>query len=85
MTGLKGLAEASRALDDYFASAKFFAKKEAYLIKKHPDQWVAIYKCNVRAVADTLDALIAKIEKQNIPKKQTIARKLELHRRTLIL
>ena len=79
------VVEVSRVLDDYSASARYFARNVGRLTHKHPDMWVAVYKSRVCAVADTFYSLVDKLKEQEIPTRETIARRLETTPKTLIL
>lgn len=79
------LARSDRAFDDYVSSVKYFTEHEALLRKKYPDKWVAIHKGHVRAIADTFSALVKEIDEKKIPSAETLARKLDSRKRTLIL
>lgn len=85
MENESSLARTDRAFDDYVSSVRYFSKQEEVLRRKYPDKWVAIHKGQVRAVADTFSALVKEINEKKIPSAETLARKLEVRKRTLIL
>lgn len=78
------VAEIERGFRDFSASARRLAttrsKSEAY-----KDQWVAVYKGRIEAVAKSLPELNCQIQEKQIPASETLVRFLGRQEMTLIL
>jgi len=62
----------ARDLRAFSRTGQFLSSNERRLLKKYPDQWVALYDGKVRASAESFDEVISKLEQQQVPPNQSI-------------
>lgn len=74
-----------RALDTFSDNANAFTLTKDEALEKYKDKWIAIYKGTVRAVADTLEQLSAQVAQKNIPKSETLFRRIDSKEKVFIL
>ena len=74
-----------RALRAFSANASSFTMTKDEALEKYRDKWIAIYKGNVSAVADSLEELAAQIEKQHIPASEALFRHINPKDKVFIL
>jgi Family of unknown function (DUF5678) len=78
-------SEIHQALRAFSANAAAFTMTKEETLEKYRNKWIAIYKGNVSAVADTLEELSAKIAKQNIPSSEALFRHINPKDKVFIL
>jgi len=75
----------ARDLRAFSRTGQFLSSNERRLLKKYPDQWVALYDGKVRASAESFDEVISKLEQQQVPPNQSIIWYMDTSGRKLIL
>lgn len=78
-------SQASKDLNAYAIDARLLSSNSQRLIAKYPNQWIAVYQGDVRATADTLEALLDELKKRSIPADKAIVRYIEDNPRIMIL
>jgi hypothetical protein len=74
-----------RDLRAFSRTGEFFASNERRLLKKYPEQWVALYDGKVRASAKSLDEVISQLEQQDVPPNESLIWYMDTSGRKLIL
>ena len=77
--------EIAESLKAFSEAARVLSSNDPSLIDLYPDKWIAVSHDGVRASADTLDDLLAQVDKKLIPRSEVIVRLIEREPRTLIL
>ena len=77
--------EIAKGLQEFSKSAELLSNDRPRLIHEHLLQWIGVYRGEVSAKADDLEALLEELKKQGIPLGDTIVRFIEKNQRTLIL
>lgn len=77
--------EVAHKLQQFRQSAKFLSSRRAYLVKRYPKEWVAIYGGKVKAHAQTLSSLLEEVDRQNLPRQHVAIGFLDTTERRLIL
>jgi len=75
----------ARDLQAFSRSAQVLSSNQNSLIKKYSRQWVAVHEGEVMAHADDFEALLALIDRKEIPRKYVIVRYIDSKVQTLIL
>ena len=74
-----------REMESFRESAAVLSSGEARLIEQYPDQWVAVHAGEVRANADSLEAVLQRLDSLGVPRSGTIVRLIETNPPTMIL
>ena len=74
-----------RELRAFSRTARVFSSNERSLLKKYPNQWVALYGGKVRVSAKSLDGVLSKIKQQGVPANEALIRYMDTSGRKLIL
>jgi hypothetical protein len=74
-----------RALQDFSASANAFTLTKEEALEKYRDKWIAIYKGEVSAVADSLNQLATAIAEKQLPAAETLFRHIDPKNKVFIL
>ena len=77
--------ELAKGLREFSKSAEMLSSDLPRLIDRHPMQWIGVFRGEVTAAASSLDKLLAKLEKKEIPPSETVVRFVEPNQRTLFL
>jgi Family of unknown function (DUF5678) len=77
--------EIARDLRAFSRTGQFLSSNERRLLKKYPEQWVAIYNGKVRASAKSLDGVISKLEQLKLPPNESIIWYMDTSGRRVIL
>jgi Family of unknown function (DUF5678) len=75
----------ARDLRAFSRTGQFLSSNERRLLKKYPEQWVGLYDGEVRASAKSIDEVISKLEKQELPLSESIIWYMDTSGRKLIL
>jgi Family of unknown function (DUF5678) len=75
----------ARDLRAFARTGEFLSSNERRLLKKYPEQWVALYDGKVRASAKSLNEVISKLEQQKLPPNKSIIWYMDTSGRKLIL
>ena len=62
----------ARDLRAFSRTARVFLSNERRLLKKYPQQWIALYDGKVRASAKSLDQVISKLDRLGVPANEAI-------------
>jgi phosphoenolpyruvate carboxylase len=81
----KSPGEIQRALRNFSENASAFSLTKEEALEKYKDKWIAIYKGEVTAVADTLNQLATAIADQRIPASETLFRHIDPKDKVFIL
>lgn len=68
-----------------FNASSLLLSNDRWLADNYAQKWIGVYSGEVRAAEDELDSLIDSLDKQGIPRSDTIIRFIERNRKTLIL
>ena len=79
------LARVNRDLMRFAETTKILSSKRPRLIEKYPNQWICVYNGDVVANADSLKALMTRLDEMGVPSENTIVRYIDKEERTLIL
>src|SRR3990172_6782242 len=74
-----------RELKRFRRAAHVLSSRHRRLIKKYPNQWIAVYDDDVIASGATLDAVLKEVAKRKVPQERTIVHFVEKNQRTMIL
>ena len=74
-----------REMESFKESAAVLSSDGARLMERYPDQWVAVHDGKVQANADSLDAVLQRLDFLGIPRSGTIVRLIETNPPTMIL
>lgn len=75
----------ARDLRAFSRTAQIFSSNERRLLKKYPEQWVALYGGKVRASAKSFDEVLSKLKQQGVPANHAFIRYMDTSGRKLIL
>ena len=78
-------ADVDKELESFRRAANMLSSKNPRMIDQYEKKWVAVYRGKVRAHARSLNALVAKIDQNNLPRHHLIVRLIQKDRRTMIL
>lgn len=67
-----GKKELQRKFEQYRESVAFIEKNRNKLLKKHDNEWIAVYNCKVVAHAKKLQELIQKVEPTRLPTNEVL-------------
>ncbi|MDE2900701.1 MAG: hypothetical protein OXN15_06735, partial [Chloroflexota bacterium] len=62
---------------DYDRRSKLISSQHAECISEHPHQWVALAEDDVWVFADSLEALVAELDVQGLPRSSAVIRYLD--------
>jgi hypothetical protein len=77
--------EVDRSLRSFQEAAKVLSSDHPRLIDKYPKQWIAVHNGHVKATASTYNALLAQMDRDHLPRDETIIRFIDRNQRTMIL
>ncbi len=77
--------EVDRQLQSFRKTVGVLSSDHPRLIDRYSNQWVAVYEGEVKASGNTLHAVVRKVEKQGLPRENTVVRFIDRSQRTLIL
>jgi hypothetical protein len=77
--------QVDRELAQFRRTSKLLSADRPRLVDLYAQRWVALYDGTVRAVADTVEEVLAEVEKEGIPKEHVIVRFVDKELRTMIL
>ncbi len=76
--------DVARSLHDFTKSSDLLSKDRA-LVKRYAQKWIGVCSGEVKAAEDDLDSLLEALDRQGVPRGNTVVRFIERERRTLIL
>ena len=85
LKSLGGPAKVAYELQDFQKRNRFLDANSTELVKKYPDQWVALTTNWTLVAAPTTGELIEKIEKKGLDRRGAATKLLETNPRMLIL
>ena len=74
----------ARSLLD-FARYSDLLSKDRTLVKRYAQKWIGVCSGEVKAAEDDLDSLLEALDRQGVPRGNTVVRFIEREQRTLIL
>ena len=77
--------DVAKDLSAYTRDAAWFSSEHERLIGKYEQQWVAVYRANVRATSHDLMRLLRDLDERDIPREHAIIRFIDRNERTMIL
>lgn len=77
--------EISKDIAAFAKTARILSSDHPRLIDTHPQKWVGVYRGRVAAQADTLNKLMVRLSRANVPADKTIIRFIDKKERTFIL
>jgi hypothetical protein len=78
-------AQIDRGLRRYGETARALSSDHPRMIDEHPSRWIGVYRGHVVATGRSLNALLARLQQNRIPREETIIRFIDKKERTLIL
>ena len=78
-------AEIDERLRSFSVSAQVFSCNRQALIDQYENKWIAVYRGQVEAVADSLEGVTREIEAKGIPPGETVVRHVDREEKTFIL
>ena len=72
-------------LQQFSKDAKLLSSQYTHLRKKYPNRWVAVFGGEVRADAESLDHLLARMDALQIPRGKAVVRHMSQTTRRMIL
>jgi hypothetical protein len=78
-------AKATRSLDQFDRDAVALSRKYPSLLRLYARQWIAFYKGRVRARADSLEALMDKVDGLGLPRGEIHVRYMSTEEPILVL
>ncbi|MEX0785214.1 MAG: DUF5678 domain-containing protein [Dehalococcoidia bacterium] len=74
-----------RELAGFRRSARRLSTNRPRFIDKYPSLWVAVHEGRVVAQGETFSSVMAQIDKEGLPRKSTLVRRIDRNPRTMIL
>jgi hypothetical protein len=78
-------ADVARELKAFSRSARSLDMQFPDLVKRYPEQWVAVFDGKVRAHGPTFEAVMDKIVQEGLPRDRTIVCFMDKGERVMIL
>ena len=72
-------------LREFSRNAKVLSSRKTHLIGKYAKRWIAIYDCQVKADASSLNQLLAKVDELQVPRDRVVIRYVDKNMRRMIL
>ena len=76
--------DVANSLFDFTKSVDLLSKDRA-LVKRYAQKWIGVCSGEVKAAEDDLDSLLDALDRQGVPRGNTVVRFIEREQRTLIL
>lgn len=72
-------------LSQFRETSRLLSPQAPRMIEQYPDKWVALYDQEVQAVGDSMDEVLAQIDRKELPRHRVIVRFIAQNPRTMIL
>jgi hypothetical protein len=66
--------QVAREMEDYSRSTRFLSSSHQELLRRFPNQWVAVYRGRARASGDSLETVLERVDALGLPRANTLVR-----------